>query len=376
MSKFKVVTILGTRPEIIRLSQTIKKLDQYFEHTLVHTGQNYDYELNQVFFDELDLRKPDYYLETAGNSLGDTLGNIISKSYAVLAEIKPDAVLVLGDTNSCLAVIAAKRLHVPIFHMEAGNRCFDENVPEESNRRLIDHISDINLPYSERSFQNLIVEGFPSDRMYVIGSPIPEVLQTYAQAIADSKVLQQLDLQPKKYFVVSAHREENVDSPGTLRLLVESLNQLAEKYQFPLLFSTHPRTKQRIEGQHLQLHRLIQSHKPLGLFDYCQLENQAFCVLSDSGTLAVETGYFKFPSVSLRTSTERPEAVSKSALVLAGNTPDTVINAVELVVKQHENGFVPEAPVDYRDLDVSNRVVQIIQSFIPYVRKNVYHLGN
>jgi UDP-N-acetylglucosamine 2-epimerase (non-hydrolysing) len=374
MSKFTVATILGTRPEIIRLSEVIKKFDRYFEHILIHTGQNYDYELNQVFFEGLNIRKPDFYLDSVGDTLGDTLGNIVAKSYQVLSGIKPDAVLVLGDTNSCLALISAKRLHIPIFHMEAGNRCFDENVPEESNRRLADYISDVNLPYSDRSFGYLVAAGFPQDRMYVTGSPIHEMLRAHENSIRKSNILDRLQLTPKKYFVVSAHREENVDNPNILKNIVTALNQIAEKYQCPLLFSTHPRTRSSIERLRLELHSLIQNHKPLGLFDYCKLETNALCVLSDSGTLAEETSYFKFPSVSLRTSTERPEAVSKTAILLGGSTVDTILSSVQLVLEQHENGFIPDVPVDYRDLDVSDRVVQIIQSFIPYVRKNVYHL--
>jgi UDP-N-acetylglucosamine 2-epimerase (non-hydrolysing) len=372
MSKLKIATIVGTRPEIIRLSEVIKKFDLYFEHTLIHTGQNYDYELNQIFFEELGLRQPDHYLNAAGSDLGETLGAIISKSYNALREIHPDAILVLGDTNSGLAVIAAKRLHIPIFHMEAGNRCFDENVPEESNRRLIDHLSDINLPYSERSFQNLTNEGFPNDRMFVTGSPIPEVLKVHKSAINRSQVLLELELQPQKYFVVSTHREENVDTPNRLLSLATALNQLAEQYQLPLIFSTHPRTQKQLEANAITLNPLIRNLKPLGMFDYCQLEKNALCVLSDSGTLAVETAILKFPAVSLRTSTERPEAVSKSALLLAGNTPETVTQAVELILAQHQNGFIPDIPQDYRDLNVSDRIAQIVQSYTPYVQSNVY----
>jgi UDP-N-acetylglucosamine 2-epimerase (non-hydrolysing) len=321
MKKLKLATILGTRPEIIRLAECIKKSDTYFDHILIHTGQNYDYELNEIFFEDLGLRKPDYFLNVAGGHLGETIGNVIAKSYEVLSKEKPDALLVLGDTNSVLSTIAAKRLKIPIFHMEAGNRCFDQNVPEEINRKISDHISDINLTYTENSRRYLLSEG---------GSPLKEVLHVHSGKINSSKVLEQLQLTRQKYIVVSSHREENVDIDANFIALTNALNKVAEKYQLPVIFSTHPRTKKRIESQKIAFHPLIQNVAPLGFFDYVQLQQNAFIVLSDSGTISEESAMMKFPAVSIRTSTERPEAVDAGTIILGGIKEDEIINSIEI----------------------------------------------
>ncbi|MEG0696685.1 MAG: UDP-N-acetylglucosamine 2-epimerase (non-hydrolyzing), partial [Algoriella sp.] len=330
MKKLKVVTILGTRPEIIRLTECIKKCDQYFDHILIHTGQNYDYELNEIFFEDLELRKPNYFLNVAGAHLGETIGNVISKSYEILAQEKPDALLVLGDTNSVLSTIAAKRLKIPIFHMEAGNRCFDQNVPEEINRKISDHISDINLTYTENSRRYLLSEGFRKDHVFVTGSPLKEVLDKYQHKINESDVVERLNLKANNYIVVSAHREENIDLSNHFEILAESINAVAEKYQMPIIFSTHPRTKNRIEKNNIQFHPLVQNVAPLGFFDYVKLQNQSFIVLSDSGTISEESAMMGFPAISIRTSTERPEAIDAGTIVLGGISKDQMLNAIEI----------------------------------------------
>ncbi|PIF60673.1 UDP-N-acetylglucosamine 2-epimerase (non-hydrolysing) [Flavobacterium sp. 11] len=370
MKKLKVATILGTRPEIIRLAECIKKCDIYFEHVLIHTGQNYDYELNEIFFEDLGLRKPDYFLNVAGNHLGETIGNVISKSYEILSKELPDALLVLGDTNSVLSTIAAKRLKIPIFHMEAGNRCFDQNVPEEINRKISDHISDINLTYTENSRRYLLSEGFRKDHVFVTGSPLKEVLLKYKEQILNSDVVFRLDLKNQHYIVVSAHREENIDLDNHFEILAESLNQVAEKYQMPVIFSTHPRTKNRIEKNKIKFHPLISNVPPLGFFDYVQLQKNAFVVLSDSGTISEESAMMGFPAVSIRTSTERPEAIDAGTIVLGGITTDQVLNAIEISRGLFDVNI--ELPKEYEVTNTSARVIKAIQSYTSIINKVIW----
>ena len=367
MKKFKVVTILGTRPEIIRLTECIKKCDHFFEHILIHTGQNYDYELNEIFFENLELRKPDYFLNVTGNHLGETIGNVIAKSYEVLLKEMPDALLVLGDTNSVLCTIAAKRLKIPIFHMEAGNRCFDLNVPEEINRKISDHLSDINLTYTENSRRYLLSEGFRIDHVFVIGSPLNEVLNKYSKQIEQSDILNRLSLEDNKYIVVSVHREENIDIKNHFNILVESLNAVAEKYQMPIIFSTHPRTQKKIKEKRIQFHSLIQNIQPLGFFDYVKLQNFSYIVLSDSGTISEESAMVGFPAISLRTSTERPEAIDSGTMVLGGISKNQVLQSIELVKGTQNNKS--ELPYGYKVENTSDRVVKIIQSYISIINR-------
>ena len=367
MKKLKVATIVGTRPEIIRLAECIKKCDQYFHHVLIHTGQNYDYELNEIFFEDLELRKPDHFLNVAGANLGDTIGNVIAKSYEILANEMPDALLVLGDTNSVLSTIAAKRLKIPIFHMEAGNRCFDQNVPEEINRKISDHISDINLCYTEHSRRYLLSEGFRKDHVFVTGSPLKEVLVKYATQITNSIVVEKLNLTKGKYIVVSAHREENVDLKNHFEILAESLNAVAEKYQMPIIFSTHPRTQKRIIEKKVIFHPLIQNVAPLGFFDYVQLQQQSFIVLSDSGTISEESAMMNFPAISIRTSTERPEAIDAGSIVLGGIRTDQILQAIA-IVKGMES-IKDELPWEYKVENTSIRVIKAIQSYTSVVNR-------
>jgi len=372
MSKLKLITVLGTRPEIIRLAEIIKLADKLYEHILVHTGQNYDYELNEIFFEDLGLRKPDYFLGVAGNHLGETIGNVISKSYELLVKESPDALLVLGDTNSVLCTIAAKRLKIPIFHMEAGNRCFDQNVPEEINRKISDHISDINLTYTDHSRRYLLSEGFRKDHVFVTGSPLFEVLQKHEEKILDSTVLQKLNLKKGNYFVVSAHREENIDLGNNFIKLIEALNAVAEKYKMPIIFSTHPRTKKKLEKMNVDLHPLITNMPPFGFFDYVNLQKNAFCVLSDSGTISEESAMMVFPAVSIRTSTERPEAIDTGTIVLGGITKDEVLNAIEICLQTY-NPETISMPWEYKIADVSNRIIRIIQSYTRIVDKVIWN---
>ena len=377
MNKLKVMTVIGTRPEIIRLSEVIKKCDRYFEQVLVHTGQNYDYTLNQIFFEDLGLRQPDYYLDAVGSDLGETIGNIIAKSYKLMGEIKPDAFLVLGDTNSALAAISAKRLKIPIFHMEAGNRCFDENLPEETNRRIVDHIADVNLCYSEHARRYLNAEGTAKERTYVTGSPMAEVLSANMEKIKASKVLEALGLETGKSILLSAHREENIDQEKNFFALMEAVNGMAETYQIPIIYSTHPRSKKFIEQRGFQFHPLVRSLQPFGFSDYNHLQVNAFCVVSDSGTLPEEASYFNtkgmpFPAVCIRTSTERPEAIDKGNFILGSITTEQVLQAVDMAVKMNEAGdFGVDVP-NYVDENVSTKVVKIIQSYTGIVNKMVW----
>lgn len=372
MSKLKVVVLMGTRPEIIKLSEVIKKCDQYFDLVMVHTGQNYDYELNEIFFKDLGLRKPDYYLGVVGNNLGQTMGNVIEKTYNMLVETKPDAFLVLGDTNSALGAIAAKRLKVPIFHMEAGNRCFDENLPEEINRKIVDHISDINMPYTEHARRYLLNEGLKPEQTFVTGSPMKEVLNLYGKQIENSDVLKRLGLEKNKYFLVSAHREENIDNEETFFELMNSINKIAETYGLPVIYSTHPRTAKFIEKRNFKFHPLVKNLKPFGFFDYCNLQLNSYCVLSDSGTLAEESAILKFPAVSLRTSTERPEVLDKGAFVLGGVKEKDVLQAVELSKKMSDNNEIMYPALDYVDDNTSVKVVKLIQSYTKIVNMNTW----
>ncbi|MGC5325153.1 non-hydrolyzing UDP-N-acetylglucosamine 2-epimerase [Brevibacillus sp. SYSU BS000544] len=376
MNKTKVMTIVGTRPEIIRLSAVIKACDRYFDHILVHTGQNWDPTLNDIFFEDLELRKPDYFLQVVGGSLGETIGNVIARSYDLIKSVKPDALLVLGDTNSTLSAIAAKRLKVPIFHMEAGNRCFDQNVPEETNRKIVDHISDINLPYTEHSRRYLLSEGFRKEHIFVTGSPLPEVFHSYEQKIQTRQILAQLGLLDRKYFLVSAHREENVDIEAKFISLIKALNTVAETYQFPIVYSTHPRTKIKLDQMQLPLHPLVQIHKPFGFLDYNKLQMHAFCVLSDSGTLSEESAILNFPGVLIRTSTERPEVLDKGTMVIGGVTPDDVLKSIQLAIEIHsEKRMVPPIPIDYQDTNVSIKVVKIIESYTKIINKVVWDVS-
>ena len=377
MSRLKLMTIIGTRPEIIRLSVVIKKCDRYFDQILVHTGQNYDYELNQVFFDDLGLRAPDFYLDSVGADLGETIGNIIAKSYSIMVEQQPDALLILGDTNSCLSAIAAKRLHIPIFHMEAGNRCKDECLPEETNRRIVDIISDVNLAYSEHARRYLHECGLPKERTYVTGSPMAEVLHANLEKIEASDIHQRLGLEKGKYILLSAHREENIDTEKNFFSLMNAVNALAERYDLPILYSCHPRSAKYIEKRGFVFDSRVQQHKPLGFHDYNCLQMNAFCVVSDSGTLPEESSFFlsvghPFPAVCIRTSTERPEALDKGDFILAGITTEQVLQAVETAVAMHQNGDYGLPVPDYVEENVSTKVVKIIQSYTGVVNKMVW----
>lgn len=372
MKKLKLMTIVGTRPEIIKMSEIMKKCDQYFEHIIVHTGQNYDYELNEVFFKELGIRKPDYYLGVVGNDLGETMGNVIAKSYKLLNQVKPDAVIVLGDTNSCLSVISAKRLKIPIFHMEAGNRCFDENLPEEINRRIVDVTSDVNLCYTEHARRYLNASGVPKERTYVVGSPMAEVLSDCLEKINNSNVLEELNLEKNKYILLSAHREENIDNEENFFALMNAINAMAETYQMPVIYSTHPRSKKYIEKRDFKFHPLVRTLKPFGFYDYNYLQKNAFCVVSDSGTIPEEASYFKFPAVSVRTSTERPEALDKGVFTIGSITTEQVLQAVELVVEMNKNKDFGLTVPDYADENVSVKVIKLIQSYTGIVNKMVW----
>ena len=369
--KIKVVTIVGTRPEIIRLSEVIKALDadKDIEHILVHTGQNWAYELNQVFFEELELRAPDYYLDCVGEDLGETIGNAISKSYKLLQKLMPDAVLILGDTNSALCAISAKRLKLPIFHMEAGNRCGDWNVPETINRKIVDHISDINLPYTEHAYANLMKEGVEKEYTFITGSPMLEVLNANNDKIEASKVLEDMGLEKGKYIVVSSHREENIDIKKNFDQLMPALNDIAEKYQVPVIFSTHPRTQKRFDANGFKPHPLIRNLKPLGFLEYVKLQENAIFVLSDSGTLTEESAMRKFPAVLIRTSTERPEGVEAGSIVVSGIDRQGIMLAIDTELMRYKFAKTPE---NYDVTDVSARVVKIIKEKIDVVNKEIW----
>ena len=375
--KLKLLIIVGTRPEIIRLAAVINKCREYFDCVLAHTGQNYDYNLNGVFFKDLEIKDPDVYLNAVGKDLGETMGNIIAKSYELMVEIKPDAVLVLGDTNSCLSVIGAKRLHIPIFHMEAGNRCKDECLPEETNRRIVDIISDVNLAYSEHARRYLADCGLPKERTYVTGSPMAEVLHKNLKKIESSDIHARLGLEKGRYILLSAHREENIDTEKNFLSLFNAINKMAEKYDMPVLYSCHPRSKNMIEKRGFKLDKRVIRHEPLGFHDYNSLQMNAYCVVSDSGTLPEESSFFTsigkpFPAVCIRTSTERPEALDKACFVLAGIDEKNLLQAVDTAVMLNENGQYGIPVPDYTDENVSTKVVKIIQSYVGVVNKMVW----
>lgn len=372
MSKLKLMVVMGTRPEIIKLSEIVKKADKYFDLKIVHTGQNYDYNLNKLFFDELGLRAPDFYLGVVGDSLGQTMGNVIAKSYDLFVQEKPDAILILGDTNSCLCVISAKRLKIPIFHLEAGNRCKDENLPEEVIRRIVDVTSDINLCYSDAALRNVLNQGVRPEYTFKVGSTMAEVLAANIDKIKGSKVLEKLHLEPHKYILLSAHREENIDIESNFFSLMNAVNAMAEKYDMPVLYSCHPRSKKYIDQREFKFDSRVIRHQPLGFFDYNHLQQQAFCVVSDSGTIPEEGSYFKFPAVSVRTSTERQEAMEKGIFIAGSITSEQVLQAVDLAVNMWKNGDQGLTVPAYSDENVSTKVVKIIQSYTGIINKMVW----
>lgn len=372
MKKLRVMTIVGTRPEIIRLAETIKKCDEYFDHILVHTGQNWDYTLNDVFFKELELRQPEHFLGVVGNDLGETMGNIIAESYKILVKEKPEALLILGDTNSCLSAIAAKRLKIPVFHMEAGNRCFDQNVPEEINRRIVDCTSDVNMAYTEHARRYLLSEGMRKEYTFVTGSPLPEVFHKYMAKIDESDVLDRLGLEKGKFILVSAHREENIDNDENFKSLTDALNAIAENYNMPVIYSTHPRSWKRIEAKGIKFHENIRQLKPFGFYDYNKLQKDSFCVLSDSGSLAEESNIMGFSAVSIRTSTERPEAIDKGSVILGGITSDSITQAMEIITRQKHLGEETVKVHDYTDINVGIKVVNIIQGYTSVINRFIW----
>lgn len=375
MKKLKVMTVVGTRPEIIRLSAVINKLEESnaIDHTLVHTGQNYDYELNEVFFEDFNLKKPDYFLNAATGTAVETIGNILIKIDPIMEEIQPDAFLVLGDTNSCLCAIAAKRRHIPIFHMEAGNRCFDQRVPEETNRKIVDHIADINLTYSDIAREYLISEGLPADRVIKTGSPMYEVLNSRRDDIEQSDVIERLDLEEGKYFVVSAHREENINSEANFLDLVESLNAVAEKYNYPVIVSTHPRTRKMIEEKGITFNPLVRTLKPLGFNDYVKLQLKAKAVLSDSGTISEESSILGFKALNIRQAHERPEAMEEASVMMVGLKKERIIQGLEILETQEKNTL--RIVSDYSMPNVSDKVIRIILSYTDYVNRTVWRKG-
>ena len=368
-----VMTIVGTRPEIIKLSRVIAILDEHTDHTLVHTGQNFDYELGEIFFREMEIRKPDVFLDAARDNAAATIGEVIARSDAVMAERTPDALLLLGDTNSCLSCIAAKRRRIPVFHMEAGNRCFDQRVPEEINRKIVDHTSDINMPYSAIAREYLLREGFPPDRIITTGSPMFEILAHYRDAIASSDVLSRLSLEPETYFVVSAHREENIDSDRNFSSLVSLLNTLATDFGKRIIFSTHPRTRKRIEASGVTFHPLVESMKPLGFFDYVTLQKNASVVISDSGTITEESSILNFPAINIREAHERPEGMEEGAVMMTGLNPERVLEAVSIVrIQPRDDDRLLRTIEDYDVPNVSHKVLRIIESYTDYVRRVVW----
>lgn len=369
MKKLKVMTIVGTRPELIRLSEIIKKADLYFEHIFVHTGQNYDNRLNDIFYNDLGIRRPDVYLNVVGENLGETLGNIISKSYEVMMEKMPDALLILGDTNSALSAISAKRLKIPIFHMEAGNRCFDENLPEETNRRIADHISDINLPYTEHARRYLIAEGVRKEHIYVTGSPMREIIQANADKIEQSRILEELGIEAGNYIILSAHREENIDIKSNFISLMNAVNGMADRYQMPVIYSMHPRSAKIIEERGFLFHPLVKEMPPFAFSDYSKLMRHAYCVVSDSGTMPEEAAISKFPAVCIRTSTERPEALDRGSFIIGGIDCDSLLQSVEMAVSMKR----PEEEVlDYESVNVSDKVIKIVQSYTRIIDRKVW----
>ena len=375
MSKIKVMTIVGTRPEIIRLSRVLAVLNETTDHCLVHTGQNYDYELNEIFFEDLGVKRPDHFLNVAGGTAAETIGNTIISVDTVLDEVKPEAILVLGDTNSCLSVIPAKRRKIPVFHMEAGNRCFDMRVPEEINRRIVDHVSDINLCYTEHGRRYLLAEGLPPDRVMKTGSPMKEVLDHHLEGIDASGILAKLNLKKGEYLTVSLHREENVDVDENLGKLVEALESLAGRYQYPIIFSVHPRTRKRLESGGHTLHPLVQALAPMGFLDYVHLQKNAFCTLSDSGTIAEESSLLGFPAVTVREAHERPEGMDEGAVVMTGLCPTRITQAVEMTRQQFETLGPCRKPNDYDVDQVSWKVAKIILSYTDYVNRRVWSKG-
>ena len=374
--KTKVMTIIGTRPEIIKLSRVMAELEKHTEHILVHTGQNYDYELNEIFFKDLKVKKPDYFLDSKGDTTAITIGNIISKSDKLIGEVKPDAVLLYGDTNSCLSVISAKKQQVPIFHMEAGNRSFDQRVPEELNRKIVDHLSDINMPLTEQARDYLIAEGIRPETIIKTGSCMKEILSYYKSEISSSKVLKQLKLSEKQFFVVSTHREENVDYKDNLIDLINSLNEVAEKYKLPVIVSTHPRTQNRIDqlDNKIKINALVKYLKPVGFFDYIKLQQSAFCVLSDSGTITEESSILSFPAIMIRKAHERPEGMDEGTLIMSGLKTERIIESIEVVTKQHKIN-PPHIIKDYDVENVSIKVTRIILSYIDYINRTVWKKG-
>ena len=372
MSKLKLMTIVGTRPEIIKMSAIIKKADKYFDQILVHTGQNYDYELNKVFFEDLGLREPDHYLGVVGENLGQTMGNVISKSYELMSQVKPDAIIVLGDTNSCLCVISAKRLKIPVFHMEAGNRCKDENLPEEVIRRIVDVTSDVNLCYSEHARRYILDSGVKPEYTFVVGSPMAEVLNESIEKINNSDVLEKLGLSARKYILLSAHREENIDNENNFFSLMNAVNAMAEKYDMPILYSCHPRSKKYIDLRGFIFDKRVIQHKPLGFFDYHKLQQNAYCVVSDSGTVPEEGAYFKFPAVSVRTSTERPEAMDNAVFTIGSISTEQVLQAVDVAVRMYDNDDLAGSVPAYADDNVAAKVIKIIQSYTGIINKMVW----
>tara|TARA_Y100000385_G_scaffold267820_1_gene304311 strand:+ start:310 stop:1419 length:1110 start_codon:yes stop_codon:yes gene_type:complete len=366
--KIKLVTIIGTRPEIIKLSRVIIKCDKFFDHKIVHTGQNYDYELNQIFFEDLGIRKPDHFLEVKGSDLGESIGNVISKSFKVLSKLNPDCVLILGDTNSSLSAISAKRLKIPIFHLEAGNRCFDQNVPEEINRKIVDHISDINLTYTENARKYLLMEGIRKDFIFNIGSPMKEILTFYKDKISASTILNKLSLKPYNFIVVSIHREENLENSNNFNEILKTLDSIVKLKDKKIIFSTHPRTKKKLKELNRENDSKIEFIKPLGFFDYISLQINSFVTLSDSGTLAEESSLLKFPAVSIRNSTERPEAIDSGNLILGSVDKKNILNSIELAI----NLKSVSEPIDYDSPDCSERIVKIIQGYTSVVNSEVW----
>ena len=369
----KVITIVGTRPEIIRLSRVMARLDQVFDHMVIHTGQNYDFELNQIFFDQLEIRKPDFFLGVAGVTATATIAKGIELVDEVLASENPDAVLILGDTNSCLSIIAAKKRHIPIFHMEAGNRCFDSRVPEEVNRKIVDHTSDINMAYTEHARRNLLAEGLPADQIFITGSPMAEIINHHQPGIKKSDILKTLNLTKDQYFVASFHREENVDEKVRLQQIVEALNSIATSFNLPIVLSTHPRTKKRLTDLGSQLHPLIQEMKPFGFFDYVRLQQDSFCTISDSGTITEEAAIVGFPAITARDTHERPEGMDSGVLVMTGIDASTMIGGIHIARKHFDSQSLRNIPLSYQDLDVSWRVVKLIQSYTGYINRKTWH---